>query len=384
MSRSRSFCLRSLCLGAALAWLSPLTALADDCPIPGQWRVDGGETATTAGLMAELADTRVVLLGEQHDRLDHHRWQLHTLAALHAHRPSMVIGLEMLPREAQPALDAWVAGELDEAAFLEQSDWHRAWGFDPELYLPILHFARMQRIPLVALNVSPELRNRLSREGWERVPERERFGITPPAPALPDYRDALASIHARHAGRADDPAGLERFIEAQLVWDRAMATGLVEAASADRLVVGLMGQGHLADGNGVPYQLDDLGLEAHLSLLPWTPGADCQSPTFRADALYVLDDETAFQPPEPPRLGVLIGEHEEGVLVQSIASGSVAASSGLAEGDIIVTAAGQPMAEPADLPAVVRRQAPGTLLPLEVRRDGRRQEVLARFPPDAP
>ncbi|MGM0987434.1 MAG: ChaN family lipoprotein [Pseudomonadota bacterium] len=384
MSRSRSFCLRSLCLGAALAWLSPLTALADDCPIPGQWRVDGSETATTAELMAELADTRVVLLGEQHDRLEHHRWQLHTLAALHAHRPSMVIGLEMLPREAQPALDAWVAGELDEAAFLEQSGWHRAWGFDPELYLPILHFARMQRIPLVALNVTPELRNRLSREGWKTVPEQERFGITPPAPALPDYRAALASIHARHANRADDPADLERFIEAQLVWDRAMASALVEAATAGSLVVGLMGQGHLADGNGVPYQLDDLGLEAHRSLLPWTPGADCQSPTFRADALYVLDDESAFQPPEPPRLGVLIGEHQEGVLVQSIAPGSVAASSGLAEGDIIVTAAGQPMAEPADLPAVVRRQAPGTLLPLEVRRDGRRQEVLARFPPDAP
>ncbi|PRY73692.1 ChaN family lipoprotein [Halomonas ventosae] len=383
MSRSRAFPVRALCLGTALAWLAPLAALADDCPAPGQWQVAGGETQTTAGLMAELAGSDVVLLGEQHDRLDHHRWQLHTLAALHAHRPGMVIGLEMLPREAQPALDAWVAGELDEAALLEQSDWYRAWGFDPELYLPILHFARMQRIPLLALNVTPALRGRLATEGWEAVPAQERFGITPPAPAPPAYRASLEAIYAQHADRDDESADLERFIAAQLVWDRAMATALVDAAAEGSLVAGLMGQGHLADGDGVPYQLDDLGLGDHRSLLPWTPGPDCQPPAARADALYVLGDESAFQPPEPPRLGVLIGDHAEGVLVQGIAPGSVAEAAGLAEGDVIVTAAGRPMAQPADLTAVIGRQAPGTLLPLEIRRDGERREVLARFPPSA-
>ncbi|MDR9439763.1 MAG: ChaN family lipoprotein [Halomonas sp.] len=384
MLRYRSFLVRALSSGAALAWLAPLAALANDCPAPGQWQVDGGETLTTAGLMAELAETRVVLLGEQHDRLDHHRWQLHTLAALYAHRPAMVIGLEMLPREAQTALDAWVAGELSEAAFLAQSDWRQAWGFDPDLYLPILHFARMQRIPLLALNVTPELRGRLATEGWETVPEQERFGLTPPAPALPAYRKSLEAVYTQHVDRDDDPADLQRFIDAQLVWDRAMAMALVDAAADGTLVAGLMGAGHLANGDGVPYQLDDLGLDDHRSLLPWVPGADCQPPLEQADALYVLDDESAFQPPDPPRLGVLIGKHEDGVLVQSIAPGSVAEAAGLAEDDVIVTAAGQPMAEPTDLTAVIGRQAPGTLLPLEIRRDGEFQEVLARFPPAAP
>ena len=380
MSRIRSLSVRSLCAWAALAWLAPLPALADDCPAPGQWQVNGNETLTTADLATQLADTRVVLLGEQHDRLDHHRWQLHTLAALHAHRPSMVIGLEMLPREAQPALDAWVAGELDEAAFLEQSDWHQAWGFDPELYLPILHFARMQRIPLLALNVTPELRGRLANDGWAAVPEQERFGITPPAPVLPAYRASLEAVYAQHANRDSDPADVERFIAAQLAWDRAMATALAEAATGGTLVAGLMGGGHLANGDGVPYQLDDLGLENHRSLLPWAPGPDCQPPRAEADAFYVLGDESAFQLPDPPRLGVLIGEHEDGVLVQGIAPDSVAEKAGLAEGDVIVTAAGQPMAAPADLTTVIRRQAPGTLLPLDIRRDGELREVLARFP----
>ncbi|TDN97839.1 MULTISPECIES: ChaN family lipoprotein [Halomonas] len=382
MSQSRFFHARRLAIAASLAWLAPLAAQAEGCPMPGQWQLAGGETRTTAGMMTELAGAQVVLLGEQHDRLDHHRWQLHTLAALHAHHPSLVIGLEMLPREAQPALDAWVAGELDEAAFLEQSGWRQAWGFDPALYLPILHFARMQRIPLLALNVSPELRGRLASEGWQAVPAQQRFGITPPAPALPDYRASLEAIYAEHADRDDDPENLERFISAQLVWDRAMATALVDATAPGTLVAGLMGQGHL--GNGVPYQLKDLGVDDHRSLLPWTPGPDCQPPATRADALFVLGDESAFQLPEPPRLGVLIGEHADGVLVQGIAPGSVAEAAGLAAEDVIITAAGQPMAKPADLTEVIGRQAPGTLLPLEILRHGERQELLARFPPATP
>ncbi|WP_245781541.1 ChaN family lipoprotein [Halomonas saccharevitans] len=343
---------------------------------------DDGERHSTAALMPELAERRVLLLGEQHDRLDHHRWQLYTLAALHAHRPSMVIGLEMLPREAQPALDAWSAGELDEDDFLAASDWQQAWGFDPALYLPILHFARMQRIPLVALNVTPALRGRLAMQGWGAVPAEERFGITPPA-----YRERLTAIFERHVDLDDDPAGLERFIAAQLVWDRAMAAALADAArpgnlaGPDPLVVGLMGQGHLADGDGVPAQLNDLGLTDHQSLLPWTPQGDCAAPAEHADARYVLGDESAFQPADPLRLGVLLEAHPDGVRIVSVNEGSVAEQAGLAAGDVIVTAAGVTVEVPADLNLILRRQAPGTLLPLGVMRDGVTRERLARFPP---
>ena len=379
-------CLRFLCHLALLTWLalplaSPVAAQAQDCPVPGQWQAGDGKRLSTAELMPELSDHRVLLLGERHDRLDHHRWQLHTLAALHAHRPSMVIGLEMLPREAQPALDAWIAGELDEAALLAASDWQQAWGFDPALYLPILHFARMQRIPLVALNVSPALRGRLATQDWADVPAEERFGITPPAPAAPAYRERLTAIFEQHADRDDDPAGLERFIAAQLVWDRAMAAALSDAAPPDTLVVGLMGQGHLADGDGVPAQLDDLGLTDHLSLLPWTPGDDCAAPAEHADAHYVLGDESAFQPAAPLRLGVLLEPHPEGVRVVSVDEASVAEQAGLAAGDVIVSAAGVAVVRPTDLIAILRRQAPGTLLPLGVQRDGVVRERLARFPP---
>ncbi|WP_355660920.1 ChaN family lipoprotein [Halomonas salifodinae] len=372
-------CLLALGLTLAPAVLANGNACEGDT---GRWQATDGSRLHTPALLAELAGQRVVLLGEQHDRLAHHRWQLHTLAGLHAHQPDLVIGLEMLPREAQPALDAWVAGELDEAAFLEASDWHRHWGFDPDLYLPILHFARMHRLPLLALNVTPALRQRLASDGWDAVPRDERHAITPPAAPPAAYREALSEVFRAHPTGADDETALARFIDAQLVWDRAMATALAEASGPGRLVVGLMGHGHLRHGHGVPHQLHDLGIAAQRSLLPWPLNANACEPPPRdlADALFLLGDEAPFEPAAPPRLGVWVDGAEEGVRVQGIGPDSLAERLGLQTGDIILRAAGQALRRPSDLSALVGRQPPGSLMPLEIRRDGTVWELLARFP----
>ncbi|TDB02949.1 ChaN family lipoprotein [Halomonas marinisediminis] len=360
----------------------PAISMAGECPRPGEWQ-RGGVAVPADALMRELASQRVVLLGEQHERLAHHRWQLHTLAALHAHQPAMAIGLEMLPRKAQPALDAWVAGELNEAAFLSTSDWHEAWGYDPDLYLPILHFARMNRIPLVALNVTPELRRRLSTQGWEKVASEERHGLTPPATPPPDYVGLLTELYASHPSELDTPGGLERFIDAQLVWDRAMAEGLASAAERVPLVVGLIGEGHLKHDHGVPHQLEDLGLDSHRTLLAWSTRHDCPPSEGVADVLFGLGDESPYEPAAPLRLGVLILPDEAGVRVARVEADSVAADSGLREGDIITAAAGREVVAPGELIARVSRQAPGTLLPLTIKRNGEAREILARFPAEA-
>ena len=65
-----------------------LPARAQDCA-PATWLRLAGDrpaAAAPADLIADMAARDVVLLGEHHDVADHHHWQLHTLAALHARR----------------------------------------------------------------------------------------------------------------------------------------------------------------------------------------------------------------------------------------------------------------------------------------------------------
>ena len=364
----------------SLVFLTPALVSAA-CPAPGEWRDASGQRLSPNDLFEDAAAAQVVLLGERHDRMEHHRWQLHALAALHARRPDMVIGLEMLPRESQPALDAWVAGELDEQRFLMESNWASAWGFDADLYFPILHFARMHRVPMLAINLDRSLASRLGNEGWDAVPPVERHHITPPASATDGYREYLGRVFAEHPLAHVDDADIERFVAGQLVWDRAMAAGLAGAAEEGILAVGLMGAGHLEYGHGVPHQLRDLGIAETRVLLPRESREGCTEPNAGlADALFGVAASDRFEPPRPLLLGVRIGTDPEGVRIQSVMPDSVAAEAGLEAEDILTNAAGLQLRMPGDLVTIVRRQQPGHVLPLTVLRDGEQVKILARFP----
>jgi uncharacterized iron-regulated protein len=379
----KGFCSRrAAVLCAALLSATLLSGAAGaNCVAPGDWRDTSGERLSPDRLFQDLAKAKVVLLGETHDRMEHHRWQLHTLAALHAYRPDMVIGLEMLPRTAQPVLDAWVAGDLDERAFLEQSDWGRAWGFDARLYLPILHFARMHRIPLLAINLDRPLIARLRDVGWDEVQPQERFHITPPAPASEDYRDYLGAILAQHPTASADGGDLDRFVAGQLIWDRAMATGLAQAAIDGQFAVGLIGSGHLEYGYGVPHQLRDLGIAETRVLLPRDIDGECSEPEpGLADAVFAIASGDRYELPRPLLLGVRIEDDPAGVRIQFVMEDSVAEAAGLKADDILTSASGVETQVSSDLQAIVRRQQPGNVMPLTVLRDGEEIELLARFP----
>jgi len=390
------------CLPAVANALQPgVTTAAAACVAPASWaRADAAvpQAVDAGALLTAMAGRAVVLLGEQHDDMDHHRWQLQTLAVLHAQRPNLVIGFEMFPRNAQPVLDRWVAGELTEGEFLQQAEWGKVWSMPAELYLPLFHFARMNRIPMVALNIDAGLTRRIADKGWDGVPEGEREGVGRPAAAMPAYEDFLFEIHRQHAlmrarGKGAPPvrdASFRNFVDSQLAWDRAMAEALLAGrarhAAADGslpFAVGIMGSGHVRFGHGVAHQLRALGEPSIGQLMPVDAATPCaELADGLADAVFAVP--ALRQPPAPPpRLGVALEETEGGIRIGEVSAGSLAERSGLRPGDVVIEAAGVPVKRSMQLIAVVRRQPEGTWLPLQVRRDGKAVEMIVRFPREA-
>jgi uncharacterized iron-regulated protein len=375
---------------------SPTALPATACVSPASWVVPTGgapQRRDPRALLAELATRQVVLLGESHDNAEHHRWQLHTIAGLHALQPNMVLGFEMFPRRVQKALDQWVAGELSEEEFLRRSEWNRVWGFDARLYMPIFDFARMHRVPMIALNVERGLVARVGEIGWAGIPEPEREGVSDPAAPSTGYREALYESYLEHQPKQDsarsraephssDPAFL-RFVESMQVWDRAMAQAIAQRRSgaAPPLVVGIMGSGHLQNGFGVPHQLRDLGITQAAVLLPWDANDDCSTLTAGlADAVFGLRPASTTAP-DRPRLGVMLDSSSGSVAVRDVLKDSIAEQAGVRAGDVIVAVAGMPVQEAGDIIDAVRQQAPGTWLPMTVKRAGESLELVARFPP---
>lgn len=374
----------------AVAGLAATAAAAPSasCLSPGQWYTPAGERTVAIALptlLKNLAATRVVLLGERHDDADHHRWQLQVIAALHAQQPNLVIGMEMLPRRAQPVLDQWVAGQLTESDLLTRTEWARVWGFDASMYLPILHFARLNRIPVAAVNVDRAIVSEVGAKGLAAVPEEQREGVGAPAAARRAYRDRLEQVFREHGSSSDGAAAFDRFVQAQLFWDRGFAEGLAAAARrpGDPLVVGIMGSGHLAHGDGVPHQLADLGFPGSAVLLPVESDTPCHDlPAGLAQAVFALAPVPASKTTAKPLLGVQLEPGADGVRIADVTAGSVADKAGLRAGDVLRQVASRPVKESRDVVAAVARQAPGTWLPVTVARDGGQIDLVAKFPPE--
>lgn len=399
----KTFSIGCLVVSAGIA-VAALTARKPQAELPtpayckegGNW-LSLGTTPPMAAriqdIVANATKQDVVLLGEQHDVEDHHRWQLQMLSALHALRPNMVIGFEMFPRRVQPVLDQWVAGSLTTQDFLKQTEWDKVWSFPPHIYLPLFEFARINKIPMRALNVDKSLTRMVAEQGWKKIPEASREGIGQPAPALSAYLEFLREVYEMHektsgAKKTDASADarFKGFVDSQLTWDRAMAEALSLALSqggSDNrpLVVGIMGSGHIRFGHGVQHQLGSLGVSKVASLLPVGLAEEClHLQAGLATAAFTIPNK-AVPPSAPPRLGVVLEDVKQGLQISTVSAGSLAEKTGLRAGDRIVNIAGRPASGIGDAVATIRRQPPGTWLPLRIARGESQLDVVIQFPP---
>jgi hypothetical protein len=356
---------------------APLLAQPAAAPAP----IDCAEPLRTARQqqrdLAQRGPTlAVVLLGEVHTSVADHAWQLESLQTLHGAGVRLQLGLEMVPAPRQAALDRFSAGVTDEATFLREVGWAEVWGHDPALYLPLLRWARQRGVPLLALNAEPALVRRVRQQGLAAVPPAERQGIGAPAPLGAAYRERLRQAWLGHGGVGPGGSGssgataadLERFLDSQRLRDRAMAERLAAARRGDprRLVVALIGRGHLEGNDGVPAQLRALGMGPTAVLLrPDTPPACAPAP-------------------RGARMGAYLESADGAVWVRRVAPGSAAATADLRPGDRIVAVNGEPVQRAGQVILRVANQPPGLPLRLSVERAGRRLTLVVTLPPAPP
>lgn len=286
----------------ALLVPSSLMAQADSgqrsasCVAVGEWLLPGTGTAVGRdAVLSEMISKRVVLLGEHHDNRRHHDWQLQVLQQLYQRTPDLVIGLEMLPRAVQPQLDRYLSGKTDLQSFLEEAEWDRHWSFSADYYTPLLEYAQKKRIPVRALNVTRDRIEAAVAQGWEAAPA----GLTPPAKATRAYLRHLVISFQRHKlpgtkldMTVEGPA-FRRFVQKQLLWDRAMAEGIddwLKLPHAPPLVIAFIGSGHLMYDYGVPHQLRSLGIDDALTAIPWDRHLDCSMLPGIADLVYGAEE----------------------------------------------------------------------------------------------
>ena len=231
----------------------------------GIWDVEAGELIEEEQLIDRLQEARFVIVGESHGTAWHHEVQTTIYEGLSDRRSGEVaLGLEMVEWRFQEELDAYAAGEIDEESMLAAVGWEKRWGVDAELYAPMWRRARRESQPVIGLNARRQLVSKVGEFGLDGVPEEMRQELPDIDRSNDEYREHLRHIFAAHGAEMDEDS-LNRFFEAQLVWDETMAEQAWEFLTGPRGVeqmVILTGRGHVERGYGIPSRLERRGADS--------------------------------------------------------------------------------------------------------------------------
>lgn len=201
-------------------------------------------------MLDDLAGHDVVFLGESHLDDFTHRFELEVYEGLAARRP-IVLALEMFERDVQPVLDDYLAGRIDEKAFLERSrPWHNYWSG----YRPLVEAAKRRRRPVVASNAPRPVLNKIAAAGGidKLAPEDRAHLASEIHDTTDDYWERFGRATRGHAG-----AGSDRVTSVQNLWDNTMGESCAKALAAHpgALVLHVNGGFHSAYRRGTVHQL---------------------------------------------------------------------------------------------------------------------------------
>ena len=217
---------------------------------------ESGRVATWADLMQGVAWADVIVIGEFHDDPEAHVVQRAVVEETLANWPGSAVSLEMLERNEQAAVDAWLRGELDTQTLVEATNSANWAGKDSwaKFYQPILDVARRHDGIVIAANAprkyvrmarlegNPAMRARSAGERMQYTTGQRLVG-TP-------YYDRFAQEMRSHRGSELSDEDVMAVFRAQSMWDATMARSIDEALDAGApKVVHLVGAFH-SDFNG--------------------------------------------------------------------------------------------------------------------------------------
>lgn len=209
-------------------------------------------------LLADLQHADVIFAGEEHDEANTHRLELVLLEGLFRRKADVVLALEMFERDAQPALDRYLADSISEEAFVGAA---RPWPRYAADYRPLIEFARTHHIPVVASNVPRRIAADVAKNGLGALgklgADRSLAADDIQCPRGGSYYDRFVKAMGQHPGSSGSAAAQTRtanFYLSQCVKDETMGESVARAVQQHpgATILHVNGSFHSDYGDGTP------------------------------------------------------------------------------------------------------------------------------------
>ncbi len=206
---------------------------------------DAGNAATRELRLSQLAAVLerydVVFYGESHGHPGVHLAEMKLLRALYERNPRWIVSFEQFERDVQGVVDDYLAGRIGETALIDKG---RAWNNYAASYRPLLEFAKVHHLPVVAAEAPGWAVSCVGRSGTailEQFSPLERSWVAKDIHAEPGaYRDRymqfLGDSTSHGGGKPGDAEAAERArraaqnsFAAQATRDDTMAESIARA-----------------------------------------------------------------------------------------------------------------------------------------------------------
>jgi uncharacterized iron-regulated protein len=212
-----------------------------------------GEPVDMETMLDDLAEARIIYLGEIHTIARHHKLQTDVLKRLKERGLKLALGLEMFSTDQQVIVDRWLAGKQGINELIRElgkEHWTNL-----KDYEPVLTTARDFGIPVIGLNAPDKLVRKLAREGLAGLSPEDKMSLPGDLEQINPLNDRLLRLRLR-VHKAFEDKSLHNIVLAQCLRDATMARAVVEFLKApkgkDTTMLIIAGTGHLNYGFGIP------------------------------------------------------------------------------------------------------------------------------------
>jgi aminopeptidase N len=318
--------------------------------------------ATIDDIIPRLTTSRIIYVGETHDQFAHHMNQLKVIKKIHEAGYQLAVGMEMFQKPYQQVVDDYLAGRIDEVAFLKKTEYFIRWRYDYNLYKPIIDYLKQQRIPLVALNVQGDLTRKIAREGMYDLSDKQKKELPSDMNFSNEtYRKDLNQVFTVH-NKQENLQDFNYFLQAQMVWDEGMAESAHRflVNHPDHKMVILAGNGHVRYKYGIPDRLYRRNHE------PFTVVVQDEEIEDGVADYVLLTTKLTGQ--ASPKLGVMVEEKDKRLVIKGIIQNGPAQKAGLQKDDVIEMFEERPVQSLADLKIALFYGKIGSTVKIKVKR----------------
>ena len=224
-----------------------------------------GKKATYTRMVKDLTRADVVFFGELHNNPIAHWLELEVAKSLYETNANLVLAMEMFETDDQIVVDEYLKGKIGETHLLSEA---KVWDNYQTDYKPLVDFAKINGLKLIATNIPRRYANLVYRKGLSSLDSlsREALAWITPLPIqidleLSGYKNMIDQMEGHGVGTGKNLA------ISQAIKDATMAHFILKNKTSDNIIFHINGAYHSQNGEGILWYVRQLRPETRMATI---------------------------------------------------------------------------------------------------------------------